>query len=159
MTGWSNLYWRCCGRALSRAMPVCPVCGRKRSAKSKRLTIQVPAEPASSRESEFLHWWRLRAPELPQPVCQHQIDELPGKPFDLAWPKARLLVEVDGGTTQYGAHNRPIRMHKDNLKRNTARGLGWRVFEVDTLSFNDPDEMIQPIKQALKEISHAANTE
>ena len=46
---------------------------------------------------------------------------------DFAWPTRSLLVEVEGGTRQYGRHNRHEGFEKDCTKYNRAALLGWTV--------------------------------
>lgn len=46
---------------------------------------------------------------------------------DFAWPSRSLLVEVEGGTRQYGRHNRHDGFEKDCEKYNAAQMAGWKV--------------------------------
>ena len=45
---------------------------------------------------------------------------------DFAWPTRSLLVEVEGGTRQYGRHNRHEGFEKDCTKYNRAALLAGR---------------------------------
>ena len=46
---------------------------------------------------------------------------------DFALPRARLLVEIDGGTWSGGRHTRGAGFIEDQRKTNAAAVLGWRV--------------------------------
>jgi hypothetical protein len=74
----------------------------------------------------------LAAAGLPAPVPQFRPFPPGGRrwKFDLAWPAARLLVEVDGGTYSQGAHTRGARIDQDAEKRATAVAAGWRVMVI-----------------------------
>lgn len=50
--------------------------------------------------------------------------------FDVAWPEARLAVEIDGGVFCGGRHSRGAGYRADAQKLNTATLLGWRVLRV-----------------------------
>lgn len=47
--------------------------------------------------------------------------------FDLAWPEAKLAVEVDGGGFIMGRHSRGLGIENDCEKNLLASSLGWRV--------------------------------
>jgi very-short-patch-repair endonuclease len=63
---------------------------------------------------------------------------------DLAWPKAGLIVEVDGGVWSGGRHTRPGGYIKDCEKLNAATLLGWRImrFTTDDLGAGTATPMI-----------------
>ena len=50
--------------------------------------------------------------------------------FDIAWPTFMLALEIEGGTSNRGRHNRPVGYEKDCEKYNNAILLGWRVLRV-----------------------------
>jgi very-short-patch-repair endonuclease len=52
--------------------------------------------------------------------------------FDFAFAEAMLAVEIDGGTWQYGRHNRPSAISEDMEKLNEAAILGWKVLRFTT---------------------------
>jgi very-short-patch-repair endonuclease len=56
---------------------------------------------------------------------------IPGRKFrwDFAWPDNKLLVEVQGGTWNGGAHGRGSGIAKDTEKLNLAVINGWRVLQ------------------------------
>lgn len=47
--------------------------------------------------------------------------------FDVAWPKVKVALEVEGGAWQYGRHNRAASFLKDMEKYNEAAAMGWVV--------------------------------
>ena len=55
---------------------------------------------------------------------------------DFAWPTIKLLVEVEGGTRQYGRHNRHDGFEKDCEKYNAAALLGWTVLRFTSSQVN-----------------------
>jgi very-short-patch-repair endonuclease len=87
---------------------------------------------------------------LPVPVCEHHFAAPARKwRFDLAWPRERVAVELDGAThgtalrdeatgatirhstgklvRQPGYHTTGAGVHADHAKQNRAAALGWRV--------------------------------
>jgi very-short-patch-repair endonuclease len=59
---------------------------------------------------------------------------IPGRKFrfDFAWEKERLLVEINGGTYNGGAHGRGCGISRDYTKANLAVVNNWRVLSFDT---------------------------
>jgi len=57
--------------------------------------------------------------------------------FDIAWPHAKLAVEVDGGGFVNGGHNRGAHMESDCAKLSTAVAMGWRVLRVTPRQVKD----------------------
>lgn len=62
---------------------------------------------------------------LPIPVCQYEIRD--GTAFvarvDFAWPRQRLVLEVDG----FRFHDGPTKFVEDRRRANRLAALGWRV--------------------------------
>jgi len=50
--------------------------------------------------------------------------------FDIAWPHAKVAIEVDGGGWAGGRHSRGQGIESDCAKLSTAVALGWRVLRV-----------------------------
>ena len=59
---------------------------------------------------------------------------IPGRKFrfDFAFMKERLLVEINGGTYNGGAHSRGVGLNRDYEKGNLAVVNNWRVLSFDT---------------------------
>ena len=59
---------------------------------------------------------------------------IPGRKFrfDFAFVDERLLVEINGGTYNGGAHGRGVGINRDYEKGNLAVVNNWRVLSFDT---------------------------
>ena len=59
---------------------------------------------------------------------------IPGRKFrfDFAFLRERLLVEINGGTFNGGAHSRGVGLNRDYEKGNLAVVNNWRVLSFDT---------------------------
>lgn len=68
---------------------------------------------------------------------------------DFAIPASMLLFEVDGGIWTGGRHLRPEGYERDQIKRNEAVILGWRLFNF-TPSMISSGYAINMIKRALR---------
>lgn len=67
---------------------------------------------------------------LPEPTLQFRA--VPGRKFrwDLAYPEKMLLVEVQGGIWNVGAHSSGVGINRDLEKANLATLLGYRCLLV-----------------------------
>jgi hypothetical protein len=74
-------------------------------------------------------------------------DPAAGWLFDLAWPEARVAVEIDGGFFAKGGsrHGMGEGAREDLAKRNAALLLGWRVVHVlpENVGKSDTAELIR----------------
>lgn len=68
--------------------------------------------------------------------------------FDLAWPAARLAVEVDGGGWTGGRHARGAGIEADCEKLSSAVAAGWRVLRVTPRQVRD-GRAVAWVEQAL----------
>lgn len=86
----------------------------------------------SSSPLEDLFAFQLDSAGLTGYVREYQA--IPGRRFrfDFAWKKERLLVEVQGGVWNGGAHGRPTGITRDMDKLNQAQIYGWKVLQFDT---------------------------
>jgi very-short-patch-repair endonuclease len=59
---------------------------------------------------------------------------IPGRKFrfDFCFSEERLLIEINGGTYNGGAHGRGVGINRDYEKNNLAQIEGWRVLSFDT---------------------------
>lgn len=69
---------------------------------------------------------------LPDPDVEYPFAKPRRWRFDLAWPRLKLAVEVEGGTWTAGRHSRGAGYEADVEKYNEATLLGWRVLRVTT---------------------------
>jgi hypothetical protein len=124
-----------------------------------RLTSELQTMPLTTdRAGLFLHYWRLLAPDLPEPCREWQFHPTRRWRFDWAFtrPFRKVAVEVDGGqylvregkrgTSIGGRHNTDA----DREKCNQAAALGWRVlrFSVKQLE-DDPQHCVDLVREAL----------
>jgi very-short-patch-repair endonuclease len=65
----------------------------------------------------------IRSSDLPPPKTEFKID---GKPADIAWPEAKLVVEMDGGAF----HNTVGRIERDKLRDGERAAIGWLTIRV-----------------------------
>jgi very-short-patch-repair endonuclease len=78
----------------------------------------------------FLTYWRMFAPDGPEPVEEYNFDAEIGRKhrFDFCWPDERVAVEVNGQAWQTkggGRHGQDADLEKLNL----AQVMGYRVFQ------------------------------
>jgi len=68
---------------------------------------------------------------LPTPVREYSA--IPGRRYrwDFAWPEARVLVEINGGTYAHMGHSTGTGIARDYEKSNLAVLAGWKVFAFD----------------------------
>jgi hypothetical protein len=69
----------------------------------------------------------LRGWGLPEPTFEHTFAPPRRWRFDMAWPRQKVAVEIEGGLWVNGRHNRGAALVKDFEKRNAAAELGWRI--------------------------------
>jgi very-short-patch-repair endonuclease len=87
-------------------------------------------------KANFLLVLQLKALGLPPPKPEYRFHPTRQWRLDLAWPKRRIGVEVDGegfrsrvsGDWVPGRHHRTGGIRNDMEKLNAATELGWRVF-------------------------------
>lgn len=73
--------------------------------------------------------WCL-AHRLPIPVYEHRFHETRKWRFDIAFPQAKIAIEIHGGLFRFGHHSRGKGFLDDREKIAEAMVLGWRVLEV-----------------------------
>jgi very-short-patch-repair endonuclease len=68
---------------------------------------------------------------LPDP--EFEVCHIPGRKFrlDVAWPAAKVGIEVEGGIWTRGKHGRGTGIRVDMEKNNLALIYGWRVLRVE----------------------------
>ena len=88
----------------------------------------------SSSALEDLFAFQLDSAGLTGYVREYQA--IPGRRFrfDFAFiqPEHRLLIEINGGTYNGGAHGRGVGINRDYEKNNLAVKFGWDVLSFDT---------------------------
>lgn len=96
------------------------------------------------------HWKRNELPDLESEYKFHP--ERRWK-FDFAIPDKKIAIEVEGGTRQYGRHNRAEGYAKDAEKYNAAQAMGWQVFRLSDVMLKEGqdavDAYLQPVREAI----------
>lgn len=83
--------------------------------------------------------------DLPNPVWEYKFHNYR---FDAGYPKAKVFIEVDGGTYNGGDHVRGVGYRRDCEKNNLAQLEGWVVLRADReMVFTEDFAMM--IKQTL----------
>lgn len=109
------------------------------------IALRLPGDrrAGSTLESEALAI--LRAAGLPEPVLQHPVRRPDGRVafIDLAYPDARVGIEVDGWAfhTQRGAFD------NDRERGNDLVLLGWQILHFTATT--PPDQLVSTVRQAL----------
>lgn len=82
---------------------------------------------SSKLEAELFE--QIKKAKLPLPV--REFVAIPGRMFrwDFAWVKEKLLVEVQGGIYQKGAHSTGQGIERDMIKLNLATLNGYKVLQ------------------------------
>ena len=70
---------------------------------------------------------QIRWAKLPEPKTEYRAIPDRRFRFDLAYPKIRLLIEVQGGIWRKGGHSTGKGISRDYEKNNLAVQNGWRV--------------------------------
>ena len=68
--------------------------------------------------------------DIPIPVFEYRFHPERKWRLDLAWPRFRVCMEVQGGIFIQGRHNRGAALLKEWEKLNALCCLGWRVLYV-----------------------------
>ena len=104
----------------------------------------------SKLEAAFLMWWRLLAPDAPEPVAELRFHPVRRWRMDYAWPNSMVALELDGGTWARGRHTRGAGYRGDCEKLNAAASLGWVVYRVTAeMLKDDPAGIVEMIVEAL----------
>ncbi len=71
--------------------------------------------------------FQTRAAGLPEPAREVRLIPSRRWRYDFVWPRARLIVEVEGGVWTQGRHVRPDGFTGDCEKYNAASILGYNI--------------------------------
>lgn len=75
----------------------------------------------------------LKAKKLPEPVSEYRFAPPRRWRFDLAWPRCKVALEIEGGVFKRGGggrHNRGAGFRNDLEKYSEAAVRGWKVIRV-----------------------------
>jgi very-short-patch-repair endonuclease len=81
--------------------------------------------------------FQIKALVLPEPVREFKFHSTRQFRADLGWPGQRLLLELQGGTHNRGAHVRGVRYEEDCERMAEAVYEGWRVIWVTSKMVED----------------------
>lgn len=98
------------------------------SKQTKKPSKKQSKKPKPSKlETELLR--QIKKAKLPTPTREFMA--IPGRMFrwDFAWLEKRLLVEVQGGIYQKGAHSTGRGIERDMVKLNLATMHGYKVLQ------------------------------
>jgi very-short-patch-repair endonuclease len=110
---------------------------------SVRDNTGLPANVAEMRIARM-----LIAHRLPRPVHQHEIRDSRGRfvaRVDLAYPEARIAIEVDG--FRWHAGRGPFR--SDRVRGNRIEGEGWRLLRATTEDTHSGDDLCRSVARLL----------
>ena len=103
----------------------------------------------SDLERSFAFYWRLLAPDAPEPEREYRFHPVRRWRFDFAWEASKVAVECEGGVWVRGRHVRGSGFRKDCEKYNAATALGWRVFRVTPgMLDEDPEAFVSKVQEA-----------
>lgn len=71
--------------------------------------------------------------------------------FDFAFPQLKIGIEIEGGLYSKGRHTRAQGYTNDCEKYNQATLLGWQVYRLTSLMFDDPFRYIDPLVKHINE--------
>jgi very-short-patch-repair endonuclease len=110
--------------------------------------VAVLADRRSGSPMESVLRWLLEDAGLPAPVLQHTVLDRAGRfvgTVDLAWPRARLLVEFDGNV-----HRERDVFVKDLRRQNGLVLAGWTVLRFSSADVRGrPETVLAAIRSAL----------
>ena len=92
---------------------------------------------------------KIREAQLPEPEREYKALKDRQFPWDLAWPEHRLLVEIQGGIYQRGAHSRGAGIERDMEKLNLATLAGYRSLQFSRGMIED-GTAVEVISRALE---------
>ena len=109
--------------------------GSKQVAKAIRNGARKrPDHPSAAKEVWRERNWpgklkyQLQAAKQPLPTLEYVFHPSRKWRFDLAWPKLKVAVEIEGGVWTQGRHTRGSGFISDMSKYNEAARLGWSLY-------------------------------
>ena len=84
----------------------------------------------SDLEAEFA--FQVKYAGLPEPIREYPAIKGRRFRYDFCWLEQKLLIEINGGTFNGGAHGRGVGINRDYEKGNLAVQHGFRLLQFDT---------------------------
>ncbi len=101
----------------------------------------------------FLRLWPALAPDLPPPIREHRFHATRRWRFDLAWPGAKMAVEIEGLTPGGGRHQRLDGYRRDCEKYRAAVLDGWALLRYTSIDLKqDPAGAVEEVAAFLRQI-------
>lgn len=113
----------------------------RRGATGVATLLRAAADGAES-EAERLAHTTLRAAGIAGWRPNHQVGRYR---IDIAFPDARLAVEIDG----WAWHHDPDRFQRDRTRQNQLSLAGWQVLRFTWADLQDPADFVRQIARAL----------
>lgn len=99
----------------------------------------------------FLFYLNTLERPLPPPQTEYRFHPTRRWRFDLAWPEAKVAVELDGGVWTRGRHVRAKGYEADLEKINAAIERGWVVLRYTPQMIDrNPWNVIEQVKRVVK---------
>lgn len=119
-------------------------CGPMRTLLEGRLGTEVPLSDFSRLVANL-----LEDHDIERPAIEYRVESASGEfimQADLAWPRRRKILELDGLAYHFGR----VERERDNRKRNRAKAEGWNVFEVLwSMYVDNPTALVAQVRQFL----------
>lgn len=106
-------------------------------------------------EEAFALAWRTLGTRRARMVREYRFHPVRRWRFDFACPGRKVAVEIEGGTWDFGRHNRGDGFAKDCEKYNTAVLLGWTVLRYPGEALDRPGAVVAQVNEALARNRHA----
>lgn len=108
----------------------------------------------SDLERAFMHYWRLLASDLPEPVREYAGLKPRRFRFDFAFVEEKIAIECQGGIWTHGRHSRGNGQTADYIKHNLATEAGWKLIYVTNTMLRDNPQHIVDILRILINNAH-----
>jgi very-short-patch-repair endonuclease len=111
--------------------------------------LAVQRHYRNSLTPRFQQYWRVFGGMI-EPEYEYRFHPTRRWRFDVAFPKAKVAVELDGGVYTQGRHTRGAGFEGDCEKINAALDLGWVVYRYSGgMLEGDPQTVMDQIKAAV----------
>ena len=101
---------------------------------------QVARSAETSKWEDYFRF-HVKLAGIPNPMGQFKFAESIGRRWavDFAWPKQKIVVEIEGGIWRRGggAHSHPMNILRDIEKYNALAMMGYRLFRFSDRELKD----------------------
>ena len=118
------------------------------------MTTPRPTSSKNDYAGGLVRLWQAICPDLPAPEREYRFDARRRWRFDLAWPAAKLAVEVEGILRTPGRHQRLDGYRRDCEKYRAAVLAGWKLLRYTTGELrDDPVGAVEEVADLLRRLS------